>query len=164
MDLPALPWPALPWDGGCRCGRLRFRVTEAPLITSVCHCRGCQRMSGSAYSTTASFPTAAFELTTGEAVIGGAPSDMIRHHHCDSCKSWTYTTIVPDAGFVNVRGTLFDDATWFAPFIETQTAERLPWVSVPVAHSFDRFPAMETYLGLSTEFRAQIAFPAAPGG
>src|SRR3546814_16148897 len=40
----------LPWDGGCRCGRTRFRVSAPPLLAEACHCTGCQRMTASAYS------------------------------------------------------------------------------------------------------------------
>eukprot|EP01132_Coremiostelium_polycephalum_P021607 gene21607-25645_t len=36
-------------EGGCRCDRVRFTVTEKPLITMACHCTGCQKMSSSAW-------------------------------------------------------------------------------------------------------------------
>ena len=32
---------SLPAVGGCRCDRLRFTITAAPMLTSACHCRGC---------------------------------------------------------------------------------------------------------------------------
>ena len=81
----------LPSDGGCRCGRLRFRLTEVPWLETAFHCRGCQRMTASASST---------------------------------------TLVVPEGGmgFVNVRATLLDDPYWFAPWLETQTAEKLAWL------------------------------------
>ena len=69
----------LPLEGGCRCGRVRFRVTEAPLLETVCHCRGCQQMTGSAYSTTVTVPTNGFSVTEGQAVVGG-----LAHGHTGS--------------------------------------------------------------------------------
>lgn len=33
-------------DGGCLCGRVRFRVTAEALDSGYCHCRMCQRNSG----------------------------------------------------------------------------------------------------------------------
>jgi hypothetical protein len=30
----------LPWEGGCLCGEIRFRVGAPPLLTMACHCRG----------------------------------------------------------------------------------------------------------------------------
>ena len=60
-DASAQGW-ALPWEGGCRCGAVRLRVTAAPLISAVCHCRGCQRMTGSALSLTLMLPQGGLEI------------------------------------------------------------------------------------------------------
>ena len=57
--------PALPAEGGCRCGGVRFRVTKAPLITMACHCTGCQKMTASAYSTSVAIPADGFEVIKG---------------------------------------------------------------------------------------------------
>ena len=58
--------------------------------------------------------------------------------------------------FVNVRATMLDDATWFAPFIEAYTSEKLPWATTPAAHSFEKFPAFEDFAGLIAQY-AQTA-------
>ncbi|HTN16016.1 MAG TPA: GFA family protein [Sphingomonadaceae bacterium] len=142
----------LPWAGGCRCGELRFQVTLPPLLASVCHCRGCQRMSASAFSTTLTIPSAGFELMAGAPVTGGVHGREVHHNHCDRCKSWVFTTVEPDMGFVNLRATMLDDASWFEPYAEMQTAERLPWVATPAQRSFPHFPEMAEYAGLIAEF------------
>jgi hypothetical protein len=147
-------WPELPWAGGCRCGEIRFRVTKAPLVTGICHCRGCQRMTASAFSTTLTLPQDALEITKGDPVIGGLHGDQARHHHCDWCKSWLFTRLPPEMGAVNVRATMLEDASWFVPFIETQTAEMLPWAKSPATHSYERFPGTPEYPKLIAEFAA----------
>jgi hypothetical protein len=38
--------------------------------------------------------------------------------------------------FVNLRPTMLDDPSWFTPFIETSTSEKLPWATTPAVHSF----------------------------
>jgi hypothetical protein len=43
-------------EGGCRCGRVRLKITKRPLLTMACHCTGCQRMSSSAFSLSAAIP------------------------------------------------------------------------------------------------------------
>lgn len=149
-----MPIPPFPVDGGCRCGRVRFRLSEAPWMETACHCRGCQLMSASAFSTTLIVPEAGFAVTAGETVVGGMHGDVADHHHCDWCKSWVFTRPHADLGFVNVRATLLDDATWFAPWMETQTAEKLPWAGTGADRSFPRFPEMESYQGLIAEYRA----------
>jgi len=63
---------SLPWEGGCRCGEVRIRVTRPPLLTGACHCAGCQRMSASAFSLTVTLPSDGFELVAGAPVPGGA--------------------------------------------------------------------------------------------
>ncbi|MGO7808074.1 aldehyde-activating protein, partial [Rhizobium ruizarguesonis] len=40
----------LPMEGGCRCGRVRVKISVPPLRTMACHCTGCQKMKSSAYS------------------------------------------------------------------------------------------------------------------
>ena len=61
----------LPWEGGCRCGAVRIRVTRPPMLTGACHCTGCQTMSASAYSLTVTVPADGFEVMKGEPVLGG---------------------------------------------------------------------------------------------
>lgn len=151
--MPAIDMPELPWSGACRCGRVRFRITAPALMTMACHCRGCQQMTASAFSTTIIVPADGFAVTEGETVIGGLHGAEGRHHHCDWCKSWLFTRVAPELGFVNVRATMLDDAGWFVPFAETQTAEALPWALTPARHSFARFPPVERYPALIAEFQ-----------
>jgi hypothetical protein len=71
--------------------------------------------------------------------------------------SWLFTRPEGLDDFVNVRATMFDDASGFAPFIETYTCEALPWARIPAVHSFERFPPMEQYPDLVTEFALTAA-------
>jgi len=143
-----------PREGGCRCGKVRFRLTENPLITAACHCRGCQRMSASAFSVTAIMPPTGLEVIAGETVIGGLHGEQ-KHHFCGWCMSWVFTD--PGMGVINVRSTLLDDPEGFAPFIETMTAERLSWAVTPAAHSFEGFPAESDFGPLMAAYAARQA-------
>jgi hypothetical protein len=116
-------------------------------------------MTGSAFSTTLFVPDEGFAMVDGATVPGGAGAPEVRHHHCDRCKSWVFTTAEPAMGFTNVRATLLDDAAWFAPFIETQTAEKLSWVSVPAVHSYERFPEPPEFPALIAEHAQRGARP-----
>lgn len=141
--------------GGCRCGKVRFDVDGGPLITMACHCTGCQRMTASAFSLSALYPADRFRVTTGEPVIGGLKGEDVKHHFCPDCMSWLFTRPAAFPDFVNVRATMMDDCSGYAPFIETQTAEKLPWATTGAAHSFDRFPPMEAFPALMAEFAAK---------
>src|SRR5882757_8927579 len=61
----------LPSHGHCRCGEVQIRISAQPMLTMACHCKGCQRMSASAFSLSAAFPADKFLITQGEPVIGG---------------------------------------------------------------------------------------------
>jgi hypothetical protein len=145
--------PALPLEGGCRCGQLRFRITAPPLVTMACHCTGCQRMTASAFSVSALIPGGGFEVTQGEPVIGGLHGDA-QHFFCGWCMSWMFTRAKELGELVNVRATLMDDTSWTAPFIETATDEKLPWASTAARHSYGGFPPEAAYPTLIQEFQA----------
>jgi len=138
-------------QGGCRCGRVRLRVTGAPLFTAACHCRGCQLMTASAFSLTSCYVSGAFAVTQGETVIGGLHGPT-HHHFCPHCMSWMFTRPEGMDEIVNVRTTLLDEPPREPPFLETYTSEALPWVQTGATHSFETFPPMEHYQALLAEF------------
>ena len=147
--------PALPAEGGCRCGQVRLRIGAPPLLTMACHCTGCQRMSASAYSLSAAIPAAGFEIVSGEPVLGGLRGEA-QHHFCPSCMSWLFTRVPALDMFVNLRPTMLDDPAWFSPFIETWTSERLPWATTPAVHSFEKFPPFEAYEALTKDYAKHV--------
>jgi hypothetical protein len=133
---------------------MRFRIGKAPLLTLACHCSGCRHMSASAFSTTVVLPTDGIELIAGDPVIGGVQGEQVHHHHCDWCKSWVFTRIMPEQGFINVRAGALDDPSWFALFVETCASEALPLAKTGARHSYPQFPAIEQYGPLLAEFAA----------
>ena len=138
-------------EGQCRCGQVRFRVRGAPIITMACHCMGCQRMTASAFSLSVLYPSHDFEVLEGEPTIGGLHG-ATRHFFCPHCMSWLFTRPEGMDEFVNVRTTMLEDPSRFVPFVETWTAEALPWEKTPAVHSFERLPPMERYPELAAEF------------
>lgn len=78
--MDSVDW-TVPREGGCRCGRIRLRIGAPPLLTMACHCKGCQRMSASAFSLSAAIPSAGFEIARGGPVVGGLHGPT-RHFFC----------------------------------------------------------------------------------
>ena len=144
----------LPADGQCRCGEVHIRISAQPIMTMACHCKGCQRMSASAFSLTAAIPTDGFEVVSGTPVLGGLRNPELQHFFCQQCMSWMFTRFLPE--FVNVRVTMLEDASWFVPFIETWTQSKLPWATSPAVHRYAEFPAAEDYPRLLAEFRQTL--------
>lgn len=138
-------------QGGCRCGQVTMKVKGRPLMTMACHCKGCQRMTASAFSLSALFPDQTVEIAGLEPVIGGMHGEL-RHHFCPHCLSWIFTRAEMLGPLINIRATMLDGAADLPPFIETCVSEKLPWVSLPATHSFEKFPAMEDFPKLIADF------------
>jgi hypothetical protein len=109
-------------------------------------------MSSSAFSLSAICLASAFTVTKGEPVIGGLHGKETQHFFCDHCMTWMFTRPVQLAHIVNVRPTMFDEHSWFAPYIETYTKTKLPWAQTGAVRSFEDFPPLEAYEGLIREF------------
>ena len=151
-----MPLPSLPQTGACRCGRVTIRVTKPPMITCACHCTGCQKMSSSAFSLTTIFPADGFEVI-GETVIGGIRGPQLDHNFCPHCMSWMFTRVTGMDFMVNVRPTMFDQAEWGRPFMETCTEEKLAFAETGAVRSFARFPEAGEYEELLEAYRAWVA-------
>ena len=139
--------------GHCRCGQVQFEVAAAPLITMVCHCIGCQRMTGSAFSLGALYLSDEFKVTSGKPVIGGLHG-ATRHYFCPHCMSWLFTRPEGMDEFVNVRAPLMEGARTCTPFLETCTDERLPWATTPAVHSFAEISAPGRVPGIARGVRS----------
>lgn len=148
----AMTHPTLPLEGACMCGQVRLRVSAPPIMTMACHCRGCQKLSASAFSLTAMVPAEAFQVI-GETAIGALHGDA-RYEYCPHCLNWLFTRPA-GAPFVNIRPTMFDVPEWSTPFVESFVSERLPWARTAARHSFPRFPGPENYGPLMAEYAAQ---------
>jgi NAD(P)-dependent dehydrogenase (short-subunit alcohol dehydrogenase family) len=81
--------------GGCLCGRVRYVATGNPAFSGTCHCRNCQRYTGSAFEAFIAMPTASVS-TTGELKTfehpGGSGRPVYRRF-CPNCGSGVINVI-----------------------------------------------------------------------
>lgn len=113
-------------------------------------------MTGSAFSLSVLVAGEGFAVTTGEPVIGGLRGSP-RHFFCADCMSWMFTRVDGAGDLVNVRTPMFDDMTGLDPFMETMTAEKLPWATTPAARSFEGFPEPADYPALMSAYAERTA-------
>jgi hypothetical protein len=52
-------------NGGCLCRDVRYSASGEPVVTSICHCRDCQRHTGSAFVEVVAVPKEAFSIQRG---------------------------------------------------------------------------------------------------
>jgi len=121
-----------PLKGGCACGQVRYRLHIKPMFVHCCHCRWCQRESGSAYALNALVEHDQVEVFQGEVEMVETPSESGKGQifaRCPSCHValWShYAGMGTHVSFVRV-GTL-DEPDHVPPDIHIFTASKQPWV------------------------------------
>lgn len=104
-------------QGGCLCAALRYSVSASPQRVTICHCRFCQRATGSAFLVEPIFGMADFTVTQGTPKVYSQTSEgsgqRVDAHFCETCGTKLFLTFerFPDA--VGVYGGTFDDPNWF---------------------------------------------------
>ncbi|HKU98278.1 MAG TPA: GFA family protein [Vineibacter sp.] len=130
-------------DGGCACGAVRYRLASAPMFVNCCHCRDCQRQTGSAFVINALIETDRIMLLSGSPEPVTVPTESGRPHdvhRCPICKTalWSDYGRRPALRFVRV-GTL-DNPAALQPDAHIFTRSKLPWITLPSSA-----PAFEIY-------------------
>jgi hypothetical protein len=121
-------------EGGCACGALRYRLASPPMFVHCCHCRDCQRQTGSAFVLNALIEADRVELLSGDTEMVTVPTDSGRPQkisRCASCKTavWSVYGGFDKLRFVRV-GTL-DDPAALPPNVHIYVRSKLPWVTLP---------------------------------
>jgi hypothetical protein len=131
-------------EGGCDCQRIRYRMESRPLFVHCCHCRWCQRESGSAFALNAMIESDRVTNLGDEPELVDTPSNSgsgQKIARCPSCRVavWShYAGSGPVTRFVRV-GTL-DQPDLLPPDVHIFTASKQPWVVLPPGT-----PAFEAY-------------------
>jgi hypothetical protein len=122
-------------EGGCTCRQVRYRVTSKPLFVHCCHCRWCQRETGTAFALNAMIEADRVELLAGQPEMVPTPSESGKGQkiwRCPKCRIavWSNYGGAGDAvRFVRV-GTL-DNPDAMPPDIHIFTQSKQPWVVLP---------------------------------
>jgi hypothetical protein len=123
------------FEGGCTCRKVRYRFTSRPMFVHCCHCRWCQRETGTAFALNAMIEAERVVLTTGEPALVNTASASGKGQkiwRCPTCSVavWSnYGGAGDKVRFVRV-GTL-DDPDAMPPDIHIFTASKQPWVVLP---------------------------------
>jgi hypothetical protein len=124
-----------PLDGGCDCRRVRYRLATRPLFVHACHCRWCQRESGSAFALNAMIEADRVALLAEAPDLVNTPSESGAGQliaRCPTCRValWShYAAAGTLVSFVRV-GTL-DAPDHLPPDIHIFTASKQPWLLLP---------------------------------
>ncbi len=119
-----------PISGGCACKAVRYKITQAPYGQANCHCRACQRATGSAFAPMMLVPTSAFAVTgsyseyTSKADSGHEVTRMF----CGHCGSNLFVSTTRVPSMRPVYATSLDDPSVYEPQLDAWVDFAQPWV------------------------------------
>jgi len=104
-------------QGGCLCGAIRYATSSEPVRVTYCHCKFCQRVTGSAYLVEPIFEKTGFEIASGKPATYVHASEgsgkRVTLNFCRTCGTKLFLDFERFPEVVGVFGGTFDDPNWF---------------------------------------------------
>ncbi len=128
--------------GGCLCGRIRFVAPATPRFEVNCHCRICQKVTGSGYTPVAAF---AQESVVIEGEIKyyerrGDSGGKVWEGFCPDCGARLTGKAEAMPGLLLLQAGNYDQPERFKPSMDIFTASAAPWDAMD--------PALAKYEGM----------------
>jgi hypothetical protein len=121
-------------SGGCSCGDVRYETIGDPTRVLVCHCKHCQRRTGSAFGIGCYFPKQMVKVVQGSLNSFQRSSDAgrwFKSQFCTVCGStvlWQLE-LLPDA--IGIAGGSFDNTDWLDPKLHFWAGSAQKWFHFP---------------------------------
>ena len=136
--------------GGCACGGIRYECASEALVSVLCHCRDCQRSTGSGHAAELGALASGFSFVSGTpryyAVIGDS-GNTVRRGFCPDCGSPLVADSSGRPGFLAIQAGSLDDPTLFHPTHHVYASSAQPWDHIdPRLSAFARIPDPEQVL------------------
>ena len=116
-------------SGGCACGAIHYECSADPIVMLNCHCRDCQRASGSAYAAVVAVPKSAVQVR-GEPryykVVGKA-GRAIERGFCPTCGSQVTVKLERLPDILGLQAGSLDDPSIHRPKMDVFTSSAQPW-------------------------------------
>ncbi|WP_066556005.1 GFA family protein [Croceicoccus bisphenolivorans] len=116
--------------GSCLCGGVTYSLSAPPVFTAICHCRHCQRQTGSAFSLVTGFPVAAYDQSGPTQVYHDTSETgrKLERHFCGICGSAVLSRIEPLADLVLIKSGTLDATEDLQPVVEVFCASRMAFL------------------------------------
>ena len=115
--------------GGCLCGAVRYEAAGAPLYAGFCHCRDCQRATGTGHSCYMAFLREAVTLRGKTRAYASGPVGGRRgvRHFCPVCGSARVGEPGSAPETINLYAGTLDDPSLFRPTAAIFVRSRPEW-------------------------------------
>jgi hypothetical protein len=124
-------------EGGCLCGEVRYRADAEPVMQVICHCRSCQKNTGSGFSMNIAVPAESLRVTGDSHKMyvdrSGASGKPFERHFCGACGSPIFGSGDAYGALSFIKAGTLDDASWVAPSLHIWCAEKLPCIDIPAS-------------------------------
>ena len=117
------------YTGQCLCGNIHYSTDVDPLFSGNCHCKDCQRASGSAFIPAMVFPEKSVVIS-GEARYFESTADSGNTHQrgfCPNCGSQLFAKFSHMPGMLGIKAGTLDDASHYVPKLDFHVASAAPW-------------------------------------
>jgi hypothetical protein len=126
---------AASFEGRCTCGAIRYRMASKPLFVHCCHCRWCQRETGTAFALNAMIEADRVLLLQGEPEGIDTPSASGKGQkifRCAVCRVAVWSNYAGAGSAVRfVRVGTLEEPDRLKPDIHIFTSSKQPWVVLP---------------------------------
>jgi hypothetical protein len=116
-------------DGGCFCGKVRYRTAGKPYTSAICHCVSCRRASGAQSVAWLTFPLESFSFVSGDPVEYRSSAEVSRTF-CDGCGTSLTYRHDGDPDFIDVTTASLDLPDEFPPTYHVWLEDKVNWESV----------------------------------
>lgn len=119
-----------PFSGGCACGAIRYECSAEPVMSLNCHCRDCQRGSGSAYASALVVPASALRLLKGAPKYHSVKADSghtTSRGFCAECGSPLLGKIAEEPDIMVIQAASLDEPSWHKPTMDLFLSSAQPW-------------------------------------
>lgn len=119
--------------GGCLCGQVRYHITAEPMLVAVCHCRHCQKQSGSAFSVNLLVASDRIQIEgqLKDYTDRGEADRLVTRRFCPECGSAVATELEMLPGTVVIKAGTLDDPSSSIPTVHMWCDHRQPWTTIP---------------------------------
>lgn len=127
--------------GGCLCGKIRYTLTEDPAMVAACHCKNCQKQTGTAYSVLLGIAASSVSIDQGQLKVyedSGTSGMAVERKFCGDCGSPVLSKAIAIDGMLFVKGGTLDDTSGLTVGAEIWCESKADWAIL--ADDVAKFP------------------------
>lgn len=119
-------------QGGCLCGQVRYELSGEPLAVVICHCKNCQKQSGSTFSINIIGQSEQIEIQGNLSTYADTndSGDPVNRNFCENCGSPIFSEILSQGNLIALKVGTLDDTSDIEPQTQFWCISKQNWLSL----------------------------------